>query len=123
MAVNLKTYMPTTTGEAQRLFMKLLPRLIDKAHDMGYECTAGDAYRDPRVFGVVGESLGYGHRNSNHKRRLAFDLNLFKDGVYLQKTEDHALLGAWWKKLHPLCRWGGDFNDGNHYSLEWMGIK
>jgi len=96
---------------------------MDYAHVCGYDLTFGDAYRDPRVFGEIGESMGYGHRNSNHKRRLAVDFNLFKDGVYLQKTEDHRFLGEWWKKQHPLCRWGGDFEDGNHYSLEWMGCK
>jgi hypothetical protein len=27
-------------------------------------------------------------------------------------------LGEFWEGLHPLCRWGGRFNDGNHYSIE-----
>lgn len=120
---SLRGVTPTTTGEAQRLFMRLLPRLIDYIHSKGYECTAGDAYRDPRVFGEVGERLGYGHPKSNHKRRMAFDVNLFKDGAYLSKTEDHKPFGEWWQKQHPLCRWGGEFEDGNHYSLEWDGIK
>lgn len=110
-------------GEQQRLFMTLVPRLIDYIHEQGYECTLGDGYRDPRVFGEVGEHEGYGHPNSAHKRRLAIDLNLFKDGVYLQKTKDHEPIGEWWEKQHELCRWGGRFNDGNHYSLEWNGIK
>lgn len=114
---------PNTTGDAQRLFMRLVPRLIDKAHELGFELTLGDGYRDPRVFGEIGEKLGYGHARSGHKRRLAIDLNLFHNGVYLSKTEDHAPLGSWWKKQHKLCRWGGDFEDGNHYSLEWDGIK
>jgi hypothetical protein len=33
------------------------------------------------------------------------------------------LLGKYWKRQHPLCRWGGDFQDGNHYSLEHEGVK
>lgn len=114
---------PRTTGEAQRLFARLVPRLIDYIHEQGYECTLGDAYRDPRVFGELGEHLGYGHRNSVHKLRMAIDLNLFKDGVFLQKTEDHEPIGVWWEQQHPLCRWGGRFNDGNHYALEWRGVK
>ena len=120
---NLKLITPKTTGEAQQLFMRLLPRLIDYCHAQGYELRGGDLYRDPRVFGEIGERLGYGHPRSGHKRKLAIDLNLFRGGVYLNKTEDHAAIGAWWKKQHPLCRWGGDFEDGNHYSLEWDGIK
>lgn len=108
----------------QRLFMRLLPRLIDFIHEQGYECSIGDAYRDPRVFGMAGVSKGYGHANSNHKRRLALDINLFKDGEYLDMTEDHRPIGEFWKSLDPLCRWGGDFSrpDGNHYSVEYRGF-
>lgn len=102
----------------QRLLVKLLPRLIDFAYGQGYELSLGDAYRDARVHGLMGVKMGYGHKGSNHKIRLAIDLNLFKDGVFLQATEDHKPLGEFWKSLHPLCRWGGDFNDGNHYSIE-----
>lgn len=113
-----------TLGEKQRLFAKLLPGLINQAHLMGYELTLGDAYRDPRLFGNTGESKGYGHRNSCHKLRLAIDLNLFKDGVFLTSTEDHKALGEWWESLHPLCRWGGRFSspDGCHYSFEHNGF-
>lgn len=118
-----KYFSPQTTGEAQRLFMRLLPRLIDHIHSQGYECTIGDAYRDPRVFGEIGEGLGYGHPRSGHKRRLAVDINLYKGGRYLQATEDHVPIGTWWKRQHPLCRSGIDFADGNHYSLEWEGVK
>jgi len=106
-------------GEKQRLLAKLLPRLLDKAHELGFEVTLGDAYRDPRTHGVLGVKKAYGHAFSCHKLRLAIDLNLFRDGVYLTRTEDHQPLGEFWESLHPLCRWGGRFKtaDGNHYSI------
>lgn len=112
-------------GDKQRLFMRLLPRLINHAHRRGYELTIGDAYRDPRVFGEVGErpDSAYGNKYSNHKSRLAVDLNLFKNGKYLTETKDHKFLGEYWEKLHPLTVWGGRFNDGNHYSIEHEGRK
>jgi hypothetical protein len=112
-----------TLGEKQRLFARLLPRLLDKVHELGFEYTLGDGYRDPRVFGPIGQKRGYGNPNSNHKRRLAIDLNLFRDGVFLTTSEDHRPLGEWWKQQHELARWGGDFGDGNHYSLEHEGFK
>lgn len=112
-----------TLGQKQRLFARLVPRLIDWAHLNGYEITFGDAYRSPRVFGDVGVKQGYGRASSLHKQRLAIDLNLFKDGKYLQKTEDHKPLGEFWESLHPLCSWGGRFNDGNHYSLTHAGRR
>lgn len=112
-----------TLGQKQRLFTKLLAQLIEYAYSQGYELTLGDAYRDPRVHGDIGVKKSYSSANSSHKERLACDLNLFKDGVYLTTTEAHKPLGAYWKSLHPDCRWGGDFSapDGNHYSMTHQG--
>ena len=87
--------------------------LIVFAYDNGYELTFGDAYRDSRVT--------YGHPESLHRSRLAIDLNLFKDQVYLTSTDDHRELGEYWESIGGT--WGGRFNDGNHYSLEHRGIK
>jgi hypothetical protein len=123
VAASLREIKPKGMGEAQELFMQLLPRLIDYVHSQGYKLRGGDLFRDARAFGEVGVSMAYGHPKSGHKKRLAIDLNLFKNGAYLEKTEDHAPFGAWWKLQHELCRWGGDFKDGNHYSIEWDGIK
>jgi len=107
-------------GEKQRLFTRLLPRLLDKAHELGFEVSLGDAYRDPRVFGAIGVRQGYGESRSAHKQRLAIDLNLFRDGKFLQATSDHQALGEWWESQGGV--WGGRFNDGNHYSLKHNGI-
>lgn len=109
--------------ELQSEFAALMPSLISKAITLGYEVTLGDAYRDPRVHGAIGVKQGYGHSKSAHKQRLAIDLNLFKGGVFMADTEAHRELGEWWEKQHSLARWGGRFNDGNHYSLEWNGVK
>lgn len=113
----------------QVAFARLVPRLIDKAFELGFEVALGDAYRDPRAFGPLGQRIAYGHPSSAHKQKLAIDLNLFKDidsdgdMDYLDKTEFHRPLGEWWEKQHPLARWGGRFSDGNHYSFEVNGIK
>lgn len=110
-----------TLGEKQRKFVRMIADLIIWAYDHGYELTFGDAYRDPRLFGQMGVPLGYGHPKSNHKIRLAVDFNLFKDGKFLDKTEDHRPLGEYWESVGGT--WGGRFNDGNHYSLEHGGTK
>jgi hypothetical protein len=107
--------------EKQSRFMRLLPRLIDKAHELGLELTLGDGYRDPRVFGAVGVRMGYGESRSAHKQRLAIDINLFKAGRFMSDTEAHLALGEFWESLGGA--WGGRFGDGNHYSLEHNGIK
>lgn len=110
-------------GKMQRKFTRMVALLISWAYDNGYELTLGDAYRDPRVHGEVGEKKSYSSANSLHKSRLAIDLNLFKDGVWLTSSEDHRPLGDYWKSIGGT--WGGDFPnpDGNHYSIEFQGRK
>lgn len=110
-----------TLGERQRQFTRMVADLIIWAYDHGYELTLGDGYRDPRVFGVAGETMGYGKPYSNHKQRLAIDFNLFRNGKFLDATHDHLPLGEFWESIGG--SWGGRFNDGNHYSLEWQGRK
>lgn len=113
--------MAETLGQKQRRFAKLVPRLIDKAHELGFEVTLGDAYRDPRVHGEFGVKKSYSASRSVHKQRLAIDLNLFKNGVYQTSSDAHRPLGEWWEKQGG-C-WGGRWNDGNHYSFEHNGCK
>jgi len=110
-----------TLGSKQRKFTCMLADLIVFAYANGYEITLGDAYRDPRVHGIVGIKKSYSSANSLHKSRLAIDLNLFKDGKYLISTEAHKPLGEYWESIGGT--WGGRFKDGNHYSLEHNGRK
>jgi hypothetical protein len=93
--------------DKQDQFTGMVALLILYARSMGYQLTFGDAYRDPRV--------EYGHPQSFHRDRLAVDFNLFKDGTYLTRTEDHKPLGLYWESMGG--SWGGRFEDGNHYSL------
>jgi len=111
-----------TLRQKQSLFASLVPGLIEFAISEGYEVTLGEAYRSPEEAARLAK-LGVGLKNSLHIDKLAIDLNLFKDGKYLSSTASHEPLGAFWELLHPLCRWGGRFGDGNHYSLEHEGRK
>ncbi len=112
-----------TLGQKQRVFARLVGRLIEKAYELGYEVSLGDAYRDPRVHGALGVRKSYSHPNSAHKVRLAIDLNLFRNGEYLELSEDYKALGEWWEQQHLFARWGGRFDDGNHFSFEHNGVK
>jgi hypothetical protein len=102
-----------TLREQQSRFVVMVGELLTQAEALGYELTLGDAYRDPRV--------PYGQPRSLHRQRLAIDLNLFKDGVFLASTDDHRPLGEWWESIGGT--WGGRFGDGNHYSLAWGGMQ
>lgn len=120
-----------TLGDKQRLFSTLVAHLILWAYDHDYEVTFGDAYRSPAQ-AAANAAAGIGISNSLHTKRLAIDLNLFLDtsmetdeDVYATDSADYKPLGDYWKSLHPLCRWGGDFSrpDGNHFSMEHEGVK
>lgn len=114
-----------TLGELQRRFLPFVAKLVEYAYTQGYELTAGELYRSPEQ-AALNAQHGSGIANSLHTLRLAIDMQLFKDGVYLTDSEQYRLLGEYWKTLDPLCCWGGDFKtrpDGNHFSLSFGGIK
>ena len=92
-------------GEMQEKFAEMVPKLFEFAFTNGYKIRIGDVWARE------------GHKDGSfHYKKLAVDLNLFKDGKYLAKTEDHRSLGEFWKSIGGT--WGGDFKhkDGNHYS-------
>jgi hypothetical protein len=99
-------------GDKQRLFTRLLGVFLNWVHSHpGWELTLGEGYDDD----FTGHMPG-----SLHYVKLAQDLNLFVDKYYV--STEHPVwdqLGAYWKSLHPLCRWGGDFasKDYNHISI------
>ncbi len=107
----------------QQLFTVNIAKLILYAEEHDYGLTFSDAYRDPRVHGEFGEKKSYSAARSVHKVRLAVDFNLFYAGVFRTETSAHRKLGEYWESLHPLNRWGGRWNDGNHYSMEYQGSK
>ena len=94
--------------------------LILEAERLGYEVTFGDAFRDPRLHGNMGEKKGYSHANSTHKNRLAIDLNLFIAGKYITDATGHKELHGFW-----VDKCGGApmiEGDPNHYSYEHRGV-
>ena len=102
----------------QTLHLRMIGILVDFAHLVpGRALTCGDAYRDPRAYGKTGEHgcAGYGYSGSNHKLRLAHDFNLFVKGEYMTSSEDFRELGRFWEAMDKRNRWGGRYDDGNHF--------
>lgn len=137
-----------TLRQKQSLFLRLFAQLISYAMQRGFEFTPGEMKRSdeqaeinaigangretlartiqgtfPELAKRIRNNTGSGIRNSLHELGLAVDLNLFRDGKFLEGSEQHKLLGEYWETLHPLARWGGRFGDGNHYSIEHEGKK
>ena len=111
-----------TLGQKQRKFTLMVARLIQWTYANGYELTFGEAYRTPEQ-AALNAKKGSGIANSLHTMRLAIDLNLFVDGIYQSRSEAYEPLGKHWESMGGA--WGGRFSrpDGNHFSLEWNGIR
>lgn len=116
--------MSETLRQKQSRFARSVPLLIQYAIARGFEVTLGEAWRT-EAQAAANAAAGTGISNSLHRDRLAIDLNLFRDGVYLADSESHRPLGEFWKSLGPDYCWGGDFSkpDGNHYSIAHGGRK
>jgi len=104
-------------GEKQELFAQLFCEHVIWLKASGYAVRLGD------VFASTGHREG-----SNHYIKLAGDINLFLNGLYITTTMGHSISGEKWESRHELCRWGGNWDkddhpgepgedDGNHYSL------
>lgn len=105
-----------TLNQQQWKFSRMQAELTQQANRMGYEVALKEAWRHP-VMEAWYFARNLGVRNSWHGKGLAIDIALFKDGVYLTKTEDYKYLGIWWENRGGT--WGGRFKraDGNHFSL------
>ena len=112
-----------TLREARCAFTECKARLIFYAISRGYEIASAEGMDRPTAKDPTTDHM----KGSLHEIGLAEDFDLYKDGKYLTKTEDHAELGEYWEELGKInklpLRWGGRFRDGNHYSLEGLGIK
>lgn len=132
----------------QRQFTRCLVKLEQYMLDKGYEFTLGEGWRSneqaeinalplidrkvvegllgakyPTLASAIGISTSHGIRASNHRNRLAQDLNLYKDGIWLTDADSYRPFGEWWKTQHPSARYGGDFSDYDHFSFEYNGVK
>lgn len=114
--------MSETLRQKQWRLVKDVCKLVQHAESLGYELTYGETWRTPEQ-AALNAQKGIGTSNSLHGDRLAVDFNLFRNGRWLTKTEDHKPLGEFWESLGPDYHWGGRFGDGNHYSIGHGGRK
>ena len=120
-------------SKKQRLFTKLLPKLLDYGHSKGYEFTLADGSIDPhrRVITkdkkIISGTDCVHLPSGQHYKRLAQDLNLWIGDEWISSYNPAwDDLGAFWKSLAPgITAWGGDFSgkDYNHFSITTDGVS
>lgn len=96
-------------SQEQAAFLLDACELIQYATDQGFMVTGGELFRTAEqqaIYVNTGRSKTF---NSNHLKRLAIDLNFFKDGKIIWDKATLAPLGAFWESLNPKNRWGGNF--------------
>jgi len=103
--------------QEQAAFLLDACKLIAKATELGFTVTGGELYRtaeQQQIYVKTGRSKTM---QSNHLRRLAIDLNFFKDGKLVYDVKTLAPVGEYWESLHPKNQWGGKwrFVDVPHF--------
>ena len=102
-------------SDKQWEFLLDVALLIQFAHRKGWKLTGGELWRTNEQQAWYVERGLSQTRQGQHQKRLAIDLNLFIKDEFRTDTESHQPLGEFWESIRPENRWGGRFNDGNHY--------
>lgn len=131
-------------GELRQAWTYCIARLILYIRSEGYDCSMsegfiGDTARHS-IAEVKSELLKAGvsvaiidrvlagfdptpHReDGGHLKGIAGDINIFKNGVWLNKGNEPIwpMAGRYWKSLHLRARWNP--NDANHFGFEHNGV-
>ena len=110
-----------TTGEKQELFSRLIMLLMLHIHAQGYAIRGGHWFRC--------EDCTTGAKNSVHKSKLAFDINLSMSPAPGERPrlltgraaeEAHSKIHNYWDAIGGAERIPWDLN---HYSLEHNGMR
>lgn len=136
-------------GEKQELFARLLPRLLDKAHELGFtvrlgevlrfeqqaeynathcrECKSSEAVHSTAYAKSGGKKADHafrpiGIRDSLHCKKLAIDIILFRNGNVCWDRDSYEPLHDYWESLHELCARRIRW-DAGHFSITHGGKR
>jgi len=135
-----------TLGRKRELFARLVPRLIDYAHRLGFEVMIDETKRGPiqaewnakhcrkcqatkRGHNLADHAFrSIGLADSLHGDGLAVDLILRRGGRPLWSASHYLALGTFWEEAVPsdvdgLTAWGGRFGDPGHFSIKHRGKR
>jgi peptidoglycan L-alanyl-D-glutamate endopeptidase CwlK len=107
-----------TLSDTQWEFLQDVAKLIQYAAARGYKMTGGELYRTAEQQAIyLQKKMSYA-KESQHQKKLAVDLNIFKHNKPTYDRTDIKPLGDYWESLNRLNRWGGNFkslDDAGHF--------
>lgn len=95
--------------QEQAAFLLDVCDLIEWCVNNGWTVTGGELFRTAEQQEIYVKTGRSKTMNSNHLRRLAIDLNFFKDGKLVYDKAQLAPIGAYWESRYVKNRWGGNF--------------
>lgn len=112
-----------TLSDTQFEFLQDVHKLLSYCMSQGWKVTFGEAQRPIEMQEIYVQTGRSTTMDSEHIRRLAIDLNLFKpvgqsDHQYTCRKEDLQKIGDYWERLNPKNSWGGNwrsFKDTPHF--------
>jgi hypothetical protein len=104
-------------------FTYTMAKFLVWCHENGFECFGAEWFRTNEQAEIYAKQ-GKGIKNSVHRKKLAVDLFRVKNGKLTWDKGNYVEMGAKWKSMHDLARWGGDFKrrDSVHFSFEHNGV-
>ena len=105
--------------DRQQTFTTNVAKLILYINSKGYACTFGETLRTKEMAQIYART-GKGIVDSNHLYKLAVDLNLFKNGVYLSDAKEYRQFANYWLTLNPFNESGYFWKsvDANHFEMD-----
>lgn len=97
-------------NKQQALFLLDACKLIQWATEQGWVVTGGELLRPVEMQEIYVKTGRSKTMNSMHLKKLAIDLNFFKNGVYICTVDELAPIGKYWESISPSNRWGGNFD-------------
>lgn len=95
--------------DEQAMFLLDMVSLIHHATVTGFVVTGGELQRPVEMQKLYVQTGRSKTMDSMHLKKLAIDLNFFKDGKLIQSRDELKELGDYWEGLHPANRWGGNW--------------
>lgn len=96
-------------GEKQQKFALMLAEFILWLNKSGYKVRIGEVWRPQEMQDLYVRTGRSKAKYSKHQDKVAADLAIFKNGLWLKTKEDLKDIGKHWEEMDADNRWGGNF--------------